>query len=405
MANIWADRTRETTTTTGTGALTLLGAPSGYQTFAASMTTSDTCYGFVADQSGGNWEVDLFTMQANGTLARTTVLASSNGGNLVNFGSGTKDVVLDLPAYAIRNLAPMEPLGLVSTPIGLHFVGNTQAACQFDVTNAHTCLAWGSIPGVIGSNTVFTAGIFPDTSTGNIEIELVGGIASAPGVDAEGKIRCDSMTSPSNGMFYLGGSATLVAGSSQAHFLRLLRTTCQALQPDNTYGIWCQYGCYVHATECTFNGMETAVRLDDFMPGVCTVTRCNGEQLRRVIQTWAAGHGPVAPVEVSHCRFALIGQPGQYALDFDHEGPLVVRGNRFEAINDVQPLLACRFGTLRLEHCNNSYHCVGAWTASAVRFPNGRGATSLLDTGNCYVSNDNATPPRLFEQQTALVTN
>ncbi len=373
MANIWADRTRETTTTTGTGALTLLGAPSGYQTFAASMTTSDTCYGFVADQSGGNWEVDLFTMQANGTLARTTVLASSNGGNLVNFGSGTKDVVLDLPAYAIRNLAPMEPLGLVSTPIGLHFVGNTQAACQFDVTNAHTCLAWGSIPGVIGSNTVFTAGIFPDTSTGNIEIELVGGIASAPGVDAEGKIRCDSMTSPSNGMFYLGGSATLVAGANNAVNLRFFRTSSA-----------------VNWWELFVNN-STTLQVRQYVSSVLTSTisfpNASGE-----VQLAARAKYSVDTNLAITDRFVEVDTSG---------------GNRNISLypGSVQPLLACRFGTLRLEHCNNSYHCVGAWTASAVRFPNGRGATSLLDTGNCYVSNDNATPPRLFEQQTALVTN
>src|SRR5579885_450487 len=192
-----------------------------------------------------------------------------------------------------------------------------------------------------------------------------------------------------------------VAGSSQAHFLRLLRTTCQALSPDHTYGVWCQYGCYVHCEQCTFNGMETAVRLDDFMPGVCTVNRCNGEMLRRAVQTWVNGHGPVAPVEITGCRFAFIAESGQYTLDFDHEGPLTIRGNRFEAINDVQPLVAVRYGAQRVEHCNNSYHCVGTWTGSALRLPQGGRIASVRDEGNCYLSNDQGTVT-LFDQATPL---
>ena len=53
----------------------------------------------IADQTGTNWEVGYGTIGAGGTtLARTTVLASSNSGSLVNFSSGTQDVWCDYPA-------------------------------------------------------------------------------------------------------------------------------------------------------------------------------------------------------------------------------------------------------------------------------------------------------------------
>ena len=99
MAFILADRVRETASAPGTGTVTLLGAVTGYQTFSAGIGASNTTYYVIADQSGANWEVGLGTIGAGGTtLARTTVLSSSNSGSLVNFSSGTQDVFCDYPA-------------------------------------------------------------------------------------------------------------------------------------------------------------------------------------------------------------------------------------------------------------------------------------------------------------------
>ena len=100
MAHVTADRVKDSTTTTGTGNVTLSGAaPSGFQTFGAVMANSDTCFYTIADQSGSNWEVGLGTyVSATPAVARTTVIASSNANALVNFGAGTKDVFLTAPA-------------------------------------------------------------------------------------------------------------------------------------------------------------------------------------------------------------------------------------------------------------------------------------------------------------------
>ena len=96
MSLIYNDRTWETTNTVGTGTLILNGAKTGYQSFS-SVGNGNTCPYCLTD--GTNWEVGsgVYTLSTT-TLTRATVYASSNGGSLVNFGSGTKDVFLTTPA-------------------------------------------------------------------------------------------------------------------------------------------------------------------------------------------------------------------------------------------------------------------------------------------------------------------
>jgi hypothetical protein len=89
MALVIADRVRETSTTTGTGTLTLDGAVSGYQTFSTAIGNTNTCYYTIT--LGSAWEIGIGTVSA-GQLARTTVLKSSNSGAAVDFGAGAKDV-------------------------------------------------------------------------------------------------------------------------------------------------------------------------------------------------------------------------------------------------------------------------------------------------------------------------
>jgi hypothetical protein len=98
MALVLADRVKETTTTTGTGTVALLGAATGFQSFAAIGDANSTYYTIVA-QTGTEWEVGIGTYTSSGTtLSRTTVLSSSNSGSLVNFSAGTKDVFVTYPS-------------------------------------------------------------------------------------------------------------------------------------------------------------------------------------------------------------------------------------------------------------------------------------------------------------------
>jgi hypothetical protein len=97
MALVIKDRVYETSTTTGTGTLTLAGAVLGFQTFSTAIGNTNTTYYVIQDQSGPNWEVGIGTVGA-GTLSRDTVLSSSNSGSLVNFTSGLLYAFGDYPA-------------------------------------------------------------------------------------------------------------------------------------------------------------------------------------------------------------------------------------------------------------------------------------------------------------------
>ena len=108
MALVLKDRVRETTTTTGTSSLTLGGASATFDTFASVMSTNDTTYYAIVHTANGTdeWEVGLGTYSGTNTLARTTVLSSSNGGSATNFSAGTKFVFITLPASVAAHLDP-----------------------------------------------------------------------------------------------------------------------------------------------------------------------------------------------------------------------------------------------------------------------------------------------------------
>jgi len=99
MALKIADRVRETTVTEGTGTISLGGAVGNFETFSANLSNADTTYYAIVDSTNNTFEVGLGTYASSGnTLARTTVIASSNSNSAVNFGTATKDVFITTPA-------------------------------------------------------------------------------------------------------------------------------------------------------------------------------------------------------------------------------------------------------------------------------------------------------------------
>ena len=106
MALVLADRVKETTTTAGTGTVTLLGASTGFQSFAV-IGNANTTYYTIAGQTTSEWEVGIGTYTSSGTtLARTTVLSNSAGTqpSALSFSAGTKDVFVTYPAgYAVAS--------------------------------------------------------------------------------------------------------------------------------------------------------------------------------------------------------------------------------------------------------------------------------------------------------------
>ena len=97
MALVLEDRVLETTTTTGSGTITLAGANPGYQAFSTGVGDGNQAYYTIAGAT--EWEVGIGTYTASGdTLSRDTVLASSDSGNKVTFSAGTKEVFVTYPA-------------------------------------------------------------------------------------------------------------------------------------------------------------------------------------------------------------------------------------------------------------------------------------------------------------------
>ena len=127
LKHVVADLVFETTATTGTGALTLAGAVTGYRAFSSVMSDQDTCLYLAQAVTGGvpngPWEIGIGTYNASGnTLSRTQVLKSSNSNALVSFAAGTTNVALTEPAEVLWNK-------------GVHNVGNSGSAITIDWAN------------------------------------------------------------------------------------------------------------------------------------------------------------------------------------------------------------------------------------------------------------------------------
>ena len=99
MALVIKDRVRESASAPGTGVVTLLGAVTGFQTFAA-IGNANTTYYCIADQNGTRWEVGVGTYTSSGTtLTRNTVFSNSAGTTaFIDFNSGTQDVFVTYPS-------------------------------------------------------------------------------------------------------------------------------------------------------------------------------------------------------------------------------------------------------------------------------------------------------------------
>ena len=99
MALVINDRVKETTTTTGTGAVSLGGAVTGFEAFSAGIGNSNTTYYAISHQTEDEFEVGLGTLDGDSSdLTRTTVISSSNSDSAVDFAAGTKDVFCTMPA-------------------------------------------------------------------------------------------------------------------------------------------------------------------------------------------------------------------------------------------------------------------------------------------------------------------
>ena len=138
MAFVIADRVRETTTTEGTGTITLGGAVTNFETFTANLSNSDTTYYAIVDGTNGDFEVGLGTFTASGATLSRSVIASSNSNSLVNFGVGTKDVFITVPASKIVVEDGSNNVSIGGTVTASAFSGSGSGLTGVDVVNDST---------------------------------------------------------------------------------------------------------------------------------------------------------------------------------------------------------------------------------------------------------------------------
>lgn len=121
MALVINDRVKVTSTTTGTGAMALGAAVTGFETFAQGIGNNNTTYYCIFNQGTTEFEVGLGTLDAtSANLTRTTVISSSNSDAAVDFAAGTKDVFCTLPASKSVYLdASGNPVGAASNGFAL----------------------------------------------------------------------------------------------------------------------------------------------------------------------------------------------------------------------------------------------------------------------------------------------
>jgi hypothetical protein len=118
MALILKDRVKESSSSSGTGNITLGGAIPGYQTFNAAIATGSTVYYTIHNLTAGSdteWEVGVGTFTSPATLARNTVLSSSNSGSLVPFTAGASGLEVFVTQPAEQALYTNQATGIVES--------------------------------------------------------------------------------------------------------------------------------------------------------------------------------------------------------------------------------------------------------------------------------------------------
>tara|TARA_R110000851_G_scaffold43735_1_gene107931 strand:+ start:3752 stop:5557 length:1806 start_codon:yes stop_codon:yes gene_type:complete len=184
MALVVHDRVKETSTTTGTGTLNLGGAVSGFESFVAAIGNSNTTY-YAITASNGDFEVGLGTVTdaTPDTLARTTVITSSNSNNAVNFSAGTKDVFCTMPASksviedANNHVTLPHDLFIEGGLIDLKNDGGAVSQIKFycESSNAHAQTLIGAPHSVAATNTLTLPG---GSTIGNSAATLVSDIGT-----------------------------------------------------------------------------------------------------------------------------------------------------------------------------------------------------------------------------------
>ena len=356
MALVLADRVQETTTSTGTGSVTLAGAVIGYQSFAV-IGNGNTTYYTIADQGGANWEVGIGTYSTTGpTLARTTVLSSSNSGSLVPFTAGTKTVFVTYPSsQSVYEDASgnVSPLGTIASGV------------------------WqGTTIGVAYGGTGVTA------SSGANSVVLR---------DSSQNITVNRVNQANTNTTAAGGTTALTAASSYIHSLVGTGGQTYAL-PDAT--------TVTTGVAFVFNNLATGtLTVQDY--AAATVGTIASGGAGAVFLTNNATTGGTWDLH------AYLPEGVTFGTNSFNLGSAVISGGTWQG-GTVQPAYGGT-GLTTFTGANNALYSTGSTTLTAGTLPvaaGGTGVTTSTGTGSVVLSNSpNLVTPALGTPSSATLTN
>ena len=206
MALVVYDRVQETTTTTGTGTITLAGAVAGFQSFAVVGNGNTTYYTIT---SGTAWEVGIGTYTSSGTtLARTTILSNSNGNTSPITLSGTSNVFVTYPSEV--SVTQGSALGTPASGTLTNCTGYTTSNLSGNISL--TSQVTGTLP-------VANGGTGVTTSTGASSVVLR---------DANSNVTANNFLAGYNVITAAAGTTVLTASS--AYYQRISGSTTQTIQ-------------------------------------------------------------------------------------------------------------------------------------------------------------------------------
>ena len=228
MALVINDRVKETTTTTGTGAVSLGGATTGFEAFSAGVGNSNTTYYVIAHQTANEWEVGLGTLDGDSSdLTRTTVISSSNSDSAVDFAAGTKDVFCTVPA---SKLLVEDANNDITIGRNLTVTGDLTISGD-DITMATNT----SGAALIGDGTNFN----PVAISGDITIGTTGTAAIGSGVIVNADVNSSAAIAMSKTAFTAGtgvslSTNTLNVDAAQTGITSILATDVKIGEDDQT---------------------------------------------------------------------------------------------------------------------------------------------------------------------------
>ena len=224
---VLVNRAKMTTSTTGTGTITLGSAVEGYQTFAAAGVSDGDSVRYVIEDGTSNWEIGSGTYTASGTTLSRTPSESSDGGSAITLSG---DAIVFISAIA----SDIQPVTYVTTTftataaqttftvsytaglVEVFLNGAKLSGADFTATNGTSIvLASGANAGdtvdVIAYGTVSVANTYTQAQADALFVDVAGDTMTG-NLDVQGTVTSDGLTVDGNVAIGLASTNTWSTG-------------------------------------------------------------------------------------------------------------------------------------------------------------------------------------------------